>query len=448
MQRSSLRLWVTACISVLLWGCSARPGSDCIKLTPTSRGCSSPKRFAEPPPAAQPPSASLPSSTTPSVVSSSWTLTIAERPVPTNSGISETLWTAARPPYGQYDFIALRRIAQAAGKGNAARPVFLFLPGPHLHGEVVVPDERFDLRLFLAGQGIETWTVDYRTHFVPREQIYDSNFMQPWTVEAFVEDVAAAAHFVREVSGTQKIFIGGFGNGATLATLYAARYVREDLLGLILYDGYVLGPPDEAPLYRARPPTPNWFADDLESRYMPYKRWMKVLQDIIDDPSGPDFMPLPVFNNRAEALAHFLYVNPSFGQQGGLSNAQGGYADVVVLARIMQHQDRYWPRVQNHGGFDPKRHLAGAQFDYEKALPLMNVPILAFACGNIDKAGILWSERIEYTAQATATKDIKFEVMENWGHLDVLFGTQAAQAVFLPTSDWIIQHALSGRAGS
>lgn len=447
MQKSSLQLWIGTVIGILLWGCSTRPGSDCIKLTPTSRGCSSPKQFAEPPPAAQPPSAPLPSATS-SVVASSWTLASAEHPVPANSGLSETLWTVARPPYGQYDFIALRRIAPVGGKEHATRPVFLFLPGPHLHGEIVIPDERFDLRLFLARRGIETWTVDYRTHFVPREQIYDSNFMQPWTVEAFVEDVAAAAHFVREVSGTQKIFIGGFGTGATLATLYAARYVREDLLGLVLFDGYVLGPSDEPPLYRERTPTPNWFADDLESRYMPYKRWMKVLQDIIDDPSGPDFMPLPVFNNRAEALAHFLYVNPSFGQQGGLSNAQGGYADVVVLARIMQHQDRYWPRVQNHGGFDVERHLTGAQFDYEKALPLLNVPILAFACGNIDKAGILWSERIEYTAQATATQDIKFEVLENWGHLDVLFGTQAAQAVFLPTADWIMRHAMSGRTGN
>jgi hypothetical protein len=216
----------------------------------------------------------------------------------------------------------------------------------------------------LAKRGIETWTLDYRTHFVPREQIYDSSFMQSWTVEAFVEDVAAAAHFVREVSGTQKIFVGGFGHGATFAALYVSRYVREDVLGLVLLDGYVLDPPGETPLYRERSPTPNWFADDLESRYLPYKRWMKILQDILDDPSGPDFMPVPVFDNRAEALAHFLYVNASFGQQGGLSNAQGGYADVAVLARLMQHQDRYWPRVQNHGGFDFKRHLAGAQFDY------------------------------------------------------------------------------------
>jgi hypothetical protein len=176
-----------------------------------------------------------------------------------------------------------------------------------------------------------------------------------------VEDVIAATHFVREMSRTQKIFVGGFGHGATFALLVAARTWREDLLGIVVVDGYVLAPPDADLFYRERIPTPNWFADDVEGRYMPYKRWMKILQDIISDPSGPDFLPVPVFANRAEALAHFLYVNGNFGAQGGLSNAKEGYADILVLARVLQHQDRYWPRVQNHGGFDYHRHLAGTQ---------------------------------------------------------------------------------------
>ncbi len=439
MRRKIPCRWIIALLSIVLWACSPRSGSDCIKLTPTSRGCSSPQQFAEPPPPAPSPVASA--------ASSSWTLTTAERPVPANAPLSETVWTVSRPPYGQYDFIALRRIVPgAAGQGAGTRPVFLFLPGPHLHGEIIIPDERYDLRLYLAKRGIETWTLDYRTHFIPREQIYDSNFMQPWTVEAFVEDVASAAHFVREISGTQEIFVGGFGHGATFAALYAARDAREDLLGLVLLDGYVLDPPEVDPLYHERTPTPNWFADDVEGRYMPYKRWMKVLQDIIDDPAGPDFLPLPVFDNRAEALTHFLYVNANFGAQGGLSNAKGGYADITVLARVLRQQDRYWPRVQNHGGFDFKRHLAGAQFDYEKALTVMTVPILAFANGNIDKAGMPWAERIEYTARATRTTDVQYRVLENWGHLDVLFGTAAAQEVFLPVSEWITRHNLSARA--
>src|SRR5215510_6051429 len=91
-------------LGMTCWACATHSGSDCIKLTPTSRGCASPQQFAEPPPPAQPPAVPLPAAAAPAVTSSSWTLTMAERPVSANAGISETLWTAARPPYGQYDF--------------------------------------------------------------------------------------------------------------------------------------------------------------------------------------------------------------------------------------------------------------------------------------------------------------------------------------------------------
>lgn len=418
--------WIGAFLLLVSAGCSQakkEPFSD-------------PRLYAAPPPPAQAPSAAAPTLATPS----DWVASVSERAIPGYPELYESVWAVSRPPHGQHDYIALHRIAQSGVVASQDKPVFLFLPGPHLHGEVIIPDERYDLRLYLAKRGVETWTLDYRTHFVTREQIWDSSFMQTWTVEAFVEDAAVAADYVRQVSGTQRIFVGGYSRGATFAALMAARYGRGDILGLVLLDGYVLDPPDEDPLYRERPETPTWFADDLERRYVPYRRWIKMLQDTLAEPNGPDFMPVHVFDNRSEMLAHFLYASPTFGQQGGLSNAQGGYADVLVLARILLHEDRYWPRVQNHGGFNMQRHLAGALFDYEKALIAMNVPILAFASGNMDKAGIPWAERVKYTAQATATTDVQYRLLEDWGHLDVMFGTAAAQEVFLPIFEWITRH--------
>lgn len=373
-----------------------------------------------------------------------WAATIANRAVPTYPDLSESVWTLSRPPAGPYDTIAVRRIVQTGTRSESPRPVFLFLPAAHMHGEIVVADERYDLRLYLANRGIDTWTLDYRTHTVTHDYLRDSRFMQPWTVEAFVEDAATAADFVRSKSNQQFLFVGGFGRGATFAALMAARFGRGNVLGVALLDGYVLDPPDEESLYHERPETPNWFADDLERRYLPYARWLKQLQDIIAEPNGPDFLPVHVFNNRVESLAHFLYVNPMFGQQGGLSNAKEGYADPIILARIFLQEDRYWPRVQNHGGFDYQRHLAGTQFDYQSALTTMNVPIFAVSSGNINRAGIPWTERIEYTARATAGKDVQFQVLENWGHLDVLFGTKSAQEVFQPLHVWITKHGPTG----
>ncbi|MGE4093368.1 MAG: alpha/beta hydrolase [Candidatus Binatia bacterium] len=370
-----------------------------------------------------------------------WTSTVSERTVTNYPELRESVWTLTRPPADRYDVIALHRIVKASTSENPHRPVLVFLPAAHMHGEVVIPDERYDLRLYCANRGIETWTLDYRTHTLPREQILDSRFMQSWTVETFVEDTAVAADFVRTTSGQQHLFVGGFGRGATFATLMAARYGRDNVRGLILLDGYTLDPPDEETLYRERPETPNWFADDLERRYLPYARWIQQLKDTISDPNGPDFLPVHVFNNRTEAMAHFLYVSPMFGQQGGLSNAKEGYADPLILARLFLQEDRYWPRVQNHGGFDFKRHLAGTQFDYESAVTALHLPIFAVASGNMNKAGIPWIERVEYSARATASKDVHFQVLDNWGHLDVLFGSKSAQGVFQPLTDWILQRA-------
>ncbi len=426
-QKRARLLWVMLFLLSVAGGCSQG------KKPPFS----DPRLYADPPAPAQAPLPTALSASAPS----GWVTTVSERNIPGNPELRESVWTHARPPYGQHDYIALHRITKTATVGAQRKSVLFFLPGTHLHGEVIVPDERYDLRLYLANCGIETWTLDYRTHFVTREQIFDSSFMQSWTVEAFVEDAAQAADFVRQTSGSQKIFVGGYSRGATFAGLLTARYGRGNILGLLLLDGYVLDPSDEEPLYRERPETPTWFADDLERRYVPYRRWMKILQDTLADPDGPDFLPVHVFENRTEALAHFLYVSPMFGAEGGLSNAQGGYADVLVLARIFLHEDRYWPRVQNHGGFDLKRHLAGASFDYENAFVQLSVPILAFASSNMDKVGIPWAERVAYTARRTASLNAQFRLLENWGHLDVMFGTAASREVFLPICEWIKRYS-------
>ena len=405
---------------------------------------SNPKLYADPPPAATPaqrPAPALTPGGSRPVAASGWSQSVAERAISGHPMLRESVWTRACPPHGQHDYIAVHRIRSADTPSHAARSVFFFLPGSHHHGDVVVTDERYDLRLYLAQRGVETWTLDYRTHFITREQIFDSSFMQDWTAQVFIEDAAAAADFVRQTSGVQKIFVGGYSRGATFAALMAARYSRQDVLGLALLDGYAREPPGSRAMYRERAKTPTWFADDLERRYVPYRRWIKMLQDTLAEPDGPDFMPVHLFENRAEMLKHFLFVSPTYGQQGGLSNAKGGYADILVLARIFLHQDRYWPRVQNHGGFELQRHLADTKFDYASALGELNVPIIAFASSNMDKAGIGWAGRD--TARATASRDVQYCLLQDWGHLDVLLGTAAAQQVFSSLARWIRQHTPS-----
>src|SRR4029453_4041590 len=156
--------------------------------------------------------------------SPTWSATVSDRTVANYPDLRESIWTLSRPPSGQYDTIAVRRITRASTNREAQRPVFVFLPSAHMHGEIIIADERYDLRLYLANRGVETWTLDYRTHTVTHDDLRDSRIMETWTVETFVEDAATAADFVRTISGQQQFFVGGFGRGATFAALMAARF--------------------------------------------------------------------------------------------------------------------------------------------------------------------------------------------------------------------------------
>src|SRR5262249_15507038 len=98
MRSKLLHLWMIGLWGMTLLACS--PDTHCPRLTPPSARCSGPKWFAEPPPAAQ----------VSQETSSAWTLTTSERTVPGYATLREPLWTVARPPYGQYDYIALHRI--------------------------------------------------------------------------------------------------------------------------------------------------------------------------------------------------------------------------------------------------------------------------------------------------------------------------------------------------
>lgn len=74
------------------------------------------------------------------------------------------------------------------------------------------------------------------------------------------------------------------------------------------------------------------------------------------------------------------------------------------------------------------------------ALRALTIPVIALASSNMNKAGIGWARRVEYTARATAGRDVEYSLLQDWGHLDVLLGTAAAQQVFAPLADWIDRH--------
>ena len=50
------------------------------------------------------------------------------------------------------------------------------------------------------------------------------------------------------------------------------------------------------------------------------------------------------------------------------------------------------------------------------------------------------SSPLSFLSAPAASRDVEYSLLQDWGHLDVLLGTAAAQQVFAPLADWIDRH--------
>ena len=72
--------------------------------------------------------------------------------------------TVGKSPFDQ---IGLHRVVK--GPTPAAHPeaVVLYLPGTNMNGGVALDDPRYSFQVYLAEHGVDVWSMDYRTHFIP-----------------------------------------------------------------------------------------------------------------------------------------------------------------------------------------------------------------------------------------------------------------------------------------
>lgn len=333
-------------------------------------------------------------------------------------GIHEWSFVARRGP-SPFDRTGLERVAR--GKTPAASPVavVLYLPGTFMNGAVAVDDPRYSMPLFMAGHGVDFWSFDYRTHFVPPAAAQSQlGVMAGWTDDVFLADIESAAQFVETATGHPRIYVAGFSRGAEFAYLLAARH-PEEVAGVIILDGAM---PSAA--LRGNPP-PGRYADDVSGRRLTWPRREALMRTVIEHPDGP--APMPQFATARANFEHVVYTADGFfGGHGGLANPLGGFSDAVVLARTMAAYDRYWPAVQDYEN----------PFDAETRSALMaaRLPLIAFASANI---GPRWSQNVAASARAAAGDGATVVTLNGWGHLDVICGTHAAADVFAPTLQWI-----------
>ena len=320
-----------------------------------------------------------------------------------------------------FDKIALTRIAKGPNPPAHPDAVVLYLPGTNMNGEVAIEDPRYSFQVYLAEHGVDVWSMDYRTHFIPPQtQQSDLSELAEWTNDLFESDINAAAAFVSTKSGRGRLFIAGFSRGVEFAYLFAAKHYPERVAGIIALDGFIPSHP-----MRSEPLPAGQYADDIGGKHLTYDKRHTLMQMVIDNPDQP--APIPKYKTARENLEHVMY--DAAPGNGAFANMPGGYSDAVVLAKLLIAYDRYWPSVQDgENPFTPEL-LA--------SLKASKIPVIAFASTNF---GANWPTQVEAASKSTGAPDPSFTKFDNWGHLDVLAGTKSESEVYAPTAAWIKQH--------
>ncbi|MDO8433072.1 MAG: alpha/beta fold hydrolase [Candidatus Binatus sp.] len=322
-----------------------------------------------------------------------------------------------------FDKIGLHRTAKGPNPPAHPDAVVLYLPGTNMNGEVALEDPRYSFQLYLASHGVDVWAMDYRTHFIPPATAEkDLSELAGWTNDLFESDIDAAAKFVREQTGREKIFVAGFSRGVEFSYLYAAMH-PDRVQGIIALDGFI----PLKPMRKVAAPADH-FADDIGGAHLTYDKRKVLMQMVIDNPAQA--APIPKYKTARENLEHVVYgAGGFFGTNGGLANPQGGFSDAVVLAKLLISYDRYWPAVQD--GENPFTPALLEQLKTSK------IPVIAFASTNF---GSQWPTMVEAAAKSTGAPDPSYKKFDGWGHLDVLAGAKSETEVFAPTLAWIKQH--------
>jgi pimeloyl-ACP methyl ester carboxylesterase len=337
-------------------------------------------------------------------------------------GLYESHYIASVGPT-PFDLIGLHLIAKGATPPKEPAAVVLYLPGTNMNGEVAIEDRANSLPIFIAGYGIDVWSMDYRTHFIPPETpMKDLGELKQWTNQLFESDIEQAAKFVQAQTHAQKIFVAGFSRGVEFAYLYAAMHA-PDVAGIIALDGFI--PPPGQPLIANASKDP---AEDIGGPHLTYDKRKKLMQMVIDNPNQP--APIPKYKTARENLEHVVYdAGGVFGGKGGLADPISGKSDAVVLARLLITYDRYWPTVQDGDNPFTPELLA--------ALNASKIPVIAFASTNFGKD---WPTLVAQSAKSTGTPDPVLWTLKGWGHLDVLVGSRAQSEVYGRTVVFIMQH--------
>jgi len=362
-----------------------------------------------------------------------WTLTVDRGPITGNPDLVEYVWVANRTPYGLYDKIAVHRVMRS--DLTMGECVVFILPGTWSSGEQLVhvrkdgiqygiPDADKSILLYLAKRGFDVYTLDYRTHFVPHT-VTDHSFMLNWGWDAWMGDMKAAVDLMKNVSGVDKIYIGGESFGGGAAMNYASMYWAEDLKGIILLDAFwcksagKLG--GETNSFNLTEAIENMTVSGAYS-------WLSSGGP--NNPTWADALANPEWTILIDFLMDQLYL-------GGFANPYSyPWSQPVPMFAILASFDPYWPaRLGNESlAYMDWIDCPYLSYDFDDHYIEIDVPVIAFLSELFGYA--YWGDLVN----GIANPDFTGTLLGGYGHLDVFAGTYVRDDVNEPTYQWLIMH--------
>jgi hypothetical protein len=177
------------------------------------------------------------------------------------------------------------------------------------------------------------------------------------------------------------------------------------------------------------------WASDVSGR-LGWERRQQLMEAVAANPGAP--ATDPAFATLGDQLAQLLQ---RAWRPGGLANPEGGVSRPQILATLLARYDRYYPAIQDVEG----RAIADVEDDPRTGIDdrwgEMKTPVILFACTGM---GGDWLLNAIHSADKSGSTDVTLNVLERYGHLDVLVGERARVEVFEPVLAWI--RARSGPA--
>ena len=352
-----------------------------------------------------------------------WELVQVEVPVGPDSVFTETVWQRQVTPGTKFDRVAFHRYRNPERTPVAT---LLYLPGTNMNGALAVTSENHNLWLYLANRGIIVFAMDYRTHFVSHNET-TLDFMKSWTVNAFVDDATLVADQIGKMQPELPLFVAGFSRGVSYAYALAGRV---ELAGLIALDGSFKQPDsrgfDLASALQRFDKLAD-YASVLSRRGFDAR--MALLQGAFDDPSGPSI------DERYETIGEQLAVtlHNAWGS-GALANTQERLTPIRILAQQMRDYDWYFPSIQNIQGRSLSSHADDPGTNLDDHFGNMTLPILYFGSTGMGTENAL---RGVYSATRSGSKDVTLNLLEGYGHVDVLVASRARYEVFDVIEQWL-----------